>query len=120
MTLVDRKAVRIAASTEADIRRADAAAMRALEAQRAQIELARERAQDMRAERLARNEDRQAERARKYAESQERKAARRVRAEQRRAQRAAWSARVTGWLADRVIVVPIVLAMVGAWWGQFQ
>jgi hypothetical protein len=118
--MLDRKAVRIAASTEADIRRADAAATRALEAQRAEIELARERAQDMRAERLARNEDRQAERARKRAERQERKAERRVRAEQRRVLRAAWSARVTGWLADRVIVVPIVLAMVGAWWGQFQ
>jgi hypothetical protein len=118
--MLDRKAVRIAASTEADIRRAHAAATRALEAQRAEIELARERARDMRAERLARNEDRQAERARKRAERQERKAERRMRAEQRRVLRAAWSARVTGWLADRVIVVPIVLAMVGAWWGQFQ
>lgn len=120
MTLMDRKAVRIAASTEADIRRADAAAARELEVQRAEIELARERAKAMRAERLARNEDRQAERARKHSERQERKAERRARAEQRRALRAAWSARVTGWLADRVIVVPIVLAMVGAWWGQFQ
>ncbi|MFD4673720.1 hypothetical protein ACFWNN_28645 [Lentzea sp. NPDC058450] len=120
MTLLDRKAVRIAASTEADIRRADAAATRSLEAQRAEIELARERAADVRAERLARNEDRRADRARKLAEGQERKAERLVQAAQRRAQRAAWSARVTGWLADRVIVVPIVLAMVGAWWGQFQ
>ncbi|MCP2242723.1 DUF2637 domain-containing protein [Lentzea aerocolonigenes] len=120
MTLVDRKAVRIAASTEADIRRADAAATRELEVARAEIELARERAQDERAARLARHEDRQAERARKRLERQERKADRRELAEQRRVVRAAWSARVTGWLADRVIVVPIVLAMVGAWWGQFQ
>ena len=114
MTLMDRKALRITASTEAEIRRADAVATRALEKQRAEMELARERAQDMRAERLARNEDRQAARARKYAESQERKAERLARAEQRRVQRAAWSARITAWLADRVIVVPIVLAMVGA------
>lgn len=120
MTLLDRKAVRIAASTESEIRRADAAATRSLEAQRAEIELARERAADERAERLARNEDRRADRARRNAESQERKAEQLVRAEQRRVQRAAWSARVTGWLADRVIVVPIMLAMVGAWWGQFQ
>ncbi|NKE59696.1 DUF2637 domain-containing protein, partial [Lentzea sp. PSKA42] len=94
--------------------------MRELEVRRAEIDLARERAQSKRAERLARDEDRQAELARKRVEIEQRKTARRERAEQRRVLRAAWSARVTGWLADRVIVVPIVLAMVGAWWGQFQ
>ena len=120
MTTIDRKAVRIAASTEADIRRADAAAVRDLEVRRAEIDLARERAQDKRAERLARHKDRQAERARKRVESDERKAGRQERAEKRRVQREAWRARVTGRLADRVIVLPIVLAMVGAWWGQFQ
>lgn len=60
MTTIDRKAVRIAASTEADIRRADAAAVRDLEVRRAEIDLARERAQGKRAERLARHKDRQA------------------------------------------------------------
>ncbi|WP_309117772.1 hypothetical protein [Saccharothrix sp.] len=119
MSLADRKAVRIAASTEAEIRRADAAAARDVDVRRANIELERERTENKRADRLARLEDRRALRKQKDADKGERKAQREARATERRARRAAWVARVRGQLADQLIVVPIVLAMAGAWWGQF-
>jgi len=119
MTLIDRKAVRIAASAESDIRRANAAAARELDSRRVGIELARERAQDKRALRLAREEDRRAEQARKRVDRRERRAQRRARVAERRARRAVWVARQQGRFADQVIVVPVLMAMVGAWWGQF-
>ncbi|TWP51715.1 DUF2637 domain-containing protein [Lentzea tibetensis] len=120
MTLLDRKAVRIAASTEADIRRADAAAVRNLELRRAEIDLARERAEAKRSSKLAQLEDQRTERARRLEAKQEARVWRRERGAERQARRTAWSMRLQVWLADRVIVVPIVLAMAGAWWGQFQ
>ncbi|AXX29406.1 hypothetical protein APASM_2041 [Actinosynnema pretiosum subsp. pretiosum] len=105
--------MRIAADAEAKIRVADAEAARKLEAQRARIELERLQAEADRVNRAERDVERRAERQRRQVERRERRA-------ERGARRAELLSGVLDGFADKVVVVPVLMAMAGAWWGQFQ